>query len=184
MTTYPIHTTETAPEGARQALRGLQEVVGMVPNLAATMANCPPLINAFVAASGQFQTGSLTDAERQVLLLTNAVANRCAWAVAFHSTLAIQEGVDPADVEAIRRGQAPAAPRLEALSALARTIIDKRGHLEDADVKAFTAEGFDDVHVLEVITGTAISAMANYAGNVAQPPLDAPFRAQAWSSEY
>ncbi|HKA69726.1 MAG TPA: carboxymuconolactone decarboxylase family protein [Actinomycetes bacterium] len=184
MTTYPIHTTETAPDGARQALQGLQKAVGLVPNLAASMANCPPLINAFVAASGQFQSGSLTGSERQVLLLTNAVANRCTWAVAFHSTLAIKEGVDPADVEAIRRGRAPAAPRIAALSALTRTLIDKRGHLEDADVKAFTTDGFHDVQVLEVITGVAISAMANYAGNVAQPPLDVPFRAQAWSSEY
>jgi hypothetical protein len=31
-----------------------------------------------------------------------------------------------------------------------------------------------------VITGVAISAMANYAGNIAQPPLEAPFQPQAW----
>ena len=184
MTTYPIHTTDTAPDGAKQALRGLQEAVGMVPNLAATMANCPSLINTFVAGSGQFQGGSLTGGERQTLLLTNAVTNRCSWAVAFHSTLALKEGVEPADVEAIRNGRAPAAPRLAALWALTRELIDKRGHLGDGDLKAFTAAGFDDVHVLEVITGAALSAMANYTGNVAGPPLDEPFRAQAWSGEY
>ena len=182
MTTYPIHTTETAPGGARQALRGLQEVVGMVPNLAATMANCPPLINAFVAASGQFQTGSLTGADRQVLLLTNAVTNRCAWAVAFHTTLAIREGVDPADVEAIRHGQAPAAPRLAALSALTRTIIDKRGHLEQADLEAFGRAGFGPAQVLEVMAGVAVSVMANYAGNITNPQLEEPFKAQVWAA--
>lgn len=184
MTTYPIHTIDTAPDRARQALQGLQEAVGLVPNLAATMANCPPLINAFVATSGQFQSGSLTGGERQVLLLTNAVANRCRWAVAFHSTLALDVGVDPADVDAIRRGQAPAAGRLAALAGLTRALIDQRGHLSDGDLKAFTTAGFDEAQVFEVITGAAISAMANYAGNVAQPPLDEPFRAQAWSSEY
>jgi hypothetical protein len=31
-----------------------------------------------------------------------------------------------------------------------------------------------------VITGVAISAMANYAGNIARPPPDPPFQAQAW----
>jgi hypothetical protein len=28
----------------------------------------------------------------------------------------------------------------------------------------------------------AISAMANYAGNIAHPPLDQPFQAHAWES--
>jgi len=184
MTTYPIHTADTAPAGARQALQGLQQALGRVPSLAATMANSPTLINAFVAASGHFQGGSFTGGERQVLLLSNAVANRCAWAVAFHSTLAVTEGVATADVEAIRRRRAPDDPRLAALSVLTQALIDKRGHLEDTDVKAFKAAGFGADHVLEVITGVAISTMANYAGNLAQPPLDEAFLDQRWDSGY
>jgi uncharacterized peroxidase-related enzyme len=180
MHTYPIHTVDSAPEGAKQALERLQQVFGLVPNLAATMANVPALVNSFVAAFGQFGGGSFTGGERQVLLLTNAVTNSCSWAVAFHSTMALNEGVDPADVEAIRQRQLPADPRLAALSALTRQLIQQRGHLDDSDVKAFIAAGFDDVQVFEVITGLAISTMANYAGNIAQPPLEQPFQAQVW----
>jgi alkylhydroperoxidase family enzyme len=184
MSSYPIHTTETAPEGGRQALKGLEQAFGLVPNLAATMANSPPLVNAFVAAFGQFHGGTFTAGERQMLLLTNAVANKSAWAVAFHSTLALKEGVDAADVEAVRQHGTPAPLRLAALSTLTRTLIDKRGHLDDGDVKVFIAAGFDDHQVLEVITGVAISAMANYTGNVARPPVEEPFQAQAWSGGY
>jgi AhpD family alkylhydroperoxidase len=184
MTRYPIQTADTAPDGARQALAALKEAFGLVPNLAATMANSPPLVNSFVAASGQFSGGTFTGGERQVLLLSNAVANRCTWAVAFHSTQALKEGVDAADVAAVRREELPAGERLAALSRLTRTLIDKRGHLDEDDAKAFTAVGFTHVQLLEVITGVAISAMANYAGNVAQPPLDEPFRQQAWSRGY
>ena len=180
MNTYPIHTIDSAPEGSRQALAGLQQAFGLVPNLAATMANSPALVNSFVAVFGQFGGASLTGGERQVLLLSNAVANRCSWAVAVHSTLALKEGVDPADVEAVRQRQAPADPRLAALSALTRQLIEQRGHLDDSDVKAFNAAGFDDVQVFEVITGLAISTMANYAGNVARPPIEKPFQAQGW----
>jgi uncharacterized peroxidase-related enzyme len=184
MTTYPIHTVESAPEDSRQALLGLRAAFGLIPNLAATMANAPTLLNSFVAVFGQFGGGSFTGAERQVLLLSNAVANRCAWAVAFHSTAALAEGVSAADVEKIRRAEAPADGRLAALSATTRQLIDKRGHLDEGDVKTFTSAGFDDVQVLDVIAGLAISTMANYAGNLAQPPLDQPFRAQAWSDGY
>jgi len=184
MTTYPIHTVESAPEGSRQALSGLRAALGLVPNLAATMANAPSLVNSFVAAFGQFGGGGFTGAERQVLLLSNAVANRCAWAVAFHSTAALAEGVPSADVEAIRRGDVPAGERFSALSTTTRRFIDRRGHLDEDDVKTFTAAGFDDVQLLEVVTGLAISTMANYVGNLAQPPLDPPFQAQAWSGGY
>jgi alkylhydroperoxidase family enzyme len=180
MTTYPIHTVETAPEGAKQSLAALQQAFGLVPNLAATMAGSPPLLNSFVAAFGQFAGGTFTGGERQVLLLTNAVTNGAAWAVAFHSTMALKEGVDPAAVEAVRRRELPADPRLAALSALTRTLIERRGHLDDADAKSFVAAGFDERQLLEVLTGLAISTMANYTANLARPALEAPFAAQTW----
>jgi AhpD family alkylhydroperoxidase len=181
MTTYRIHTIESAPEKSKPSLEGLQQAFGLVPNLAATMADSPVLINSFVAAFGNLHGGSLTGAQRQAILLTNAVTNACAWAVAFHSTLALKEGISADDVRAIRARRLPADARYAPVSALARALNEKRGHLDDADVKAFLAAGFSQDQVFEVIAGVAISVMANYAGNVANPPLEAPFQPQAWS---
>ena len=70
MNSYPIHTVETAPEGSKPALAGLKQALGLIPNLAATMANSPPLVNSFFSAFGQFAAGTFTGAERQILLLT------------------------------------------------------------------------------------------------------------------
>ena len=122
----------------------------------------------------------MTPAERQVLLLSNAVANDCAWAVAFHSFEALEDGVAANEVEAVRRRELPADPRLAALSALTRALIEGRGRLDEADVEAFTSTGFDGGQVLEVITGVAISTMTNYAGNVARPPLEVAILPHAW----
>ena len=182
MNTYPIHTVDSAPEGSRQSLQGLQQAFGLIPNLAATMANVPSLVNSFVAAFGQFAGGTFTGGERQILLLTNAVTNSSRWAVAFHSKMAVKEGVDLKDIEAVRRGDPPPDARLAALSTLTRTLIEKRGHLDEADAKAFTAAGFTVNQLLEVITGLALSTMANYTGNIADPPLEAPFQAHAWTA--
>jgi AhpD family alkylhydroperoxidase len=181
MNSYPIHTVESAPDKSRPALQGLKQAVGLIPNLAATMAESPPLINSFVQAFGNLHGGSFSGAERQVLLLTNAVANRCAWAVAFHSTLALREGAGADDVRAIREGRLPADARLAALSSLARSLGDKRGHVDERELAAFAAAGFAPDQVLEVIAALAISVMANYAGNVTRPPLEAAFEAQAWN---
>jgi uncharacterized peroxidase-related enzyme len=182
MTDYPIHTVDTAPEDTRQPLTVLRQAFGFVPNVAAVMASSPALLNSFFSAFGHFRGGgTFTPAERQVLLLSNAVANDCAWAVAFHSLEALADGVTPAAVDAIRLRELPTDPRFAALSTLTRALIEKRGHLDETDAKAFTAAGFDDDQLLEVITGVAISTMTNYAGNVAQPPLEEALLPHTWA---
>jgi alkylhydroperoxidase family enzyme len=181
MTNFPLHTVDTAPDGAKQSLEGLRQAMGLVPNLAATMANSPPLLNSFVAAFGQFHGRSFTPSERQVLLLTNAVTNNSTWAVAFHSTLALKEGVSPEDVAAVRDGLPPAEPRLAALSTMTRRLIETRGHADAVDLSTFFDAGFGPDDLLELITGVAISAMANYTGNIANPPVETPFQAQTWN---
>jgi hypothetical protein len=59
-TTYTLHTPEPAPEMAADALRTLQSTVGLIPNLAATMAESPALLNGFlVCASSMRRPASL-----------------------------------------------------------------------------------------------------------------------------
>jgi alkylhydroperoxidase family enzyme len=185
MTNYRIHTADTAPEGATQPLKVLEEAFGFVPAAAGLMANSPALLNTIFSAFGHFRGGgTFGPDERQVLLLSNALANGSEWAVAFHTLEALADGVEPAVVEALRRGERPADPRMAALSALTRAFIGKRGHLDEADVAAFTAAGFGEEQVFEVITGVAISAMTNYTANVARPPLEPAVRPHAWTAGY
>ena len=180
MSSYPVHTLESAPEKAKPALQGLKQALGIIPNLAATMASSPTLVNGFVAAFGNFHAGSFSAKERQTLLLTNAVANRSEWAVAFHSTFALKEGVTAADVEAIRQDRLPSDARLAALVELDRALIERRGAVNEAELASFGAAGFSSQQALEVIAGLAVSVMANYAANITHPPLEAAFRAQAF----
>lgn len=183
MDSFPIHTIESAPERSKEALQSLQAAFSMVPNIAGVMATSPELINSLVGVFRQVHGGSFTESQIQTLLLTNAVTNACCWAVAFHTSLALKEGLDPADVTAIREGRAPKNPEHAALSALARTLIEKRGGLDDRDIDQFTGAGcgFGKDLVLEVIAVVAASTITNYTGNVAKPALDGPFQAYAWS---
>jgi AhpD family alkylhydroperoxidase len=126
--------------------------------------------------------GSFTEAQIQTILLTNAVTNACSWAVAFHTALALKEGLDPADVNAIREDRVPNDRQHAALSTLARTLIEKRGRLDDRDIDVFTGAGFKKDLVLEVIAIVAASTITNYTGSVAKPPLDAPFQPYMWNN--
>ena len=183
MQTFPLHTVESAPEKSKPSLRTLQDVFGMIPNIAGAMATSPVLIGSLVGLFQKVHGGSFSEAEIQVLLLTNAVTNSCDWAVAFHTALALKSGVEPADVQAIRNREAPQSPKSSALSTLARALIEKRGRLEDLDVSRFLQAGFDKAHLLEVITVVAASTITNYTGNVTRPPVESDFEPYAWSAK-
>jgi AhpD family alkylhydroperoxidase len=171
---------ESAPEPSKPAMQRLQTAFGMIPNVAGAMATSPVLINSLVGLFGNVHGGSFAEPQVQTVLLTDAVVNACTWAVAFHTALALKEGIDPADVQAIREGRLPKDSKLAALSALARTMIEKRGRLTDQDLDQFIAAGFGKDNALEVIAIVAASTITNYTGSITKPPLEAPFEAHAW----
>jgi uncharacterized peroxidase-related enzyme len=181
MTTYNVYTIESAPEAAKPALQKLKDKVGLIPNLAGAMSESPTLIEAFVALREIYQNGSFSPIEREVISLSNAVANRCGWCVAAHSTFAHKANTPPEVVEALRTGQPPVEPRLKALSEFARKMTITRGQLNEAELKGFLAAGYSKAQALEVIVGVAVSVLANYANHLADAPLDEFLQPQAWS---
>jgi hypothetical protein len=102
MPTFQIYTIASAPEKAKPALEQLQQAFGFLPNLAASIANSPKLVTALVGVFQQVHNSSLTEPEIQIVLLTDAVANSSAYSVAFHTALAVQQGVNPEVTDAIR----------------------------------------------------------------------------------
>jgi AhpD family alkylhydroperoxidase len=180
MSSHPVHSIESAPAQSKPVLQRLQQAFGLIPNIAAAMAASPVLINGFIGLFERVHASSLTEPQIQTLLLTNAVANACEWAVAFHTALALQQGVHPADVDAIRHGGLPSDVGLASLSTLARTLIEKRGRLAESDQRRFLEAGFSSEQILEVIAVVAASTITNYTGSVTQPPLEAPFEEFVW----
>jgi AhpD family alkylhydroperoxidase len=180
MPQFEVQSIASAPEGSKAPLESLQQAFGMLPNVAGVIANSPVLAGIFVPLFAGVHGGTFSEAEIQTLLLTNAVTNRCAWAVAFHSYLALEAGLASADVDAIRERRAPRDPRRAALSAYARNLIETRGHVGDAAVAALVAAGFKAEQALEALAVSAASTITNYTLNIAQPPLEPMFQPHAW----
>jgi len=182
MERFPVHTLDSAPAAAKSALGDVQARFGMIPNLAGAMATSPVLIKSFIGIFDKVHGGSFTEPQIQTVLLTDAVTNASTWAVALHTALGLQAGLDPADVEAMRAGRSPSDKKLAALSTLARTLIEKRGRLDGQDVERFLAAGFGKDLLLEVINIVAASTITNYTGSVTNPPLEAALQEHAWKS--
>jgi alkylhydroperoxidase family enzyme len=181
MEKFSIYTIDSAPEASKSALREVQKRFGAIPNLAGAMALSPVLTKAFVPIFDQVHGGSFTEQQVQAVLLTDAVTNASTWAVALHTALGLKAGLSPGDVEAIRSGRSPSDKKIAALSTLARTLIEKRGRLDDQDMGRFLEAGFSKELVLEVITIVAASTITNYTGSVTKPPLEDWIQVHAWN---
>jgi len=181
MSQFPIHTLDSAPASSRASLVGLQQAVGMIPNLAAGMAESPALLSAFLTTRDIYSKSTFTGAEIQVLSIVAAVENDCGWCVAFHSLMARKEGLADDIVGALRDARTPDDPRYGPLADFARAMVRGRGAVSRAELDRFVAAGYTRESALDVVVGMAFSLMANYAGHLVNPPLDAAFQPYAWS---
>lgn len=180
MTAFPVHTIETAPEESRATLRHVHATLGMIPNLAAAMAESPTLLRAFFTVRDIYAQGSMSPVDIQVLSLTNAFENGCRWCMAFHSAGALKAGLSKEELTRLRAGQSPTDDRLRALSDFARSMIRNRGNVTAGELGDFHAAGFTRSQALEVVLGAGFSVMANFAGHLAHAPLGLPFEPHAW----
>ena len=178
---YQVHTVDSAPEGSKPSLQKLRSAIGMIPNLAAAMAESPELLKGFLSIREIFYGGTFTPGEIQVLALTNAFENGCSYCMALHSTLALKEGVGSATVQALRAGKAPEDTRLRALSGLSRRLVRDRGQVRDEDLRAFEAAGYSRAQSLEVILGVVVSILPNFAHHLTGCPIDDAFKPHLWN---
>lgn len=183
MPDYRIHTIETAPEAAKPWLEQLVKSIGMIPNLAGTMAESPGLLRGFLSIRDIFYRGTFTAVEIQVLALTNAFENRCRYCMAFHSDLALKSGVSAETVAALRAGHSPIEPRLEALSNFSRRMVRDRGNVRREDLAPFHAAGYTKAQALEVVLGVAVSILPNFAHHITDCPVDEAFAGHSWADE-
>jgi alkylhydroperoxidase family enzyme len=181
MHNFTLHTIESAPEKSKPTLQALEQKFGFLPNVMATMAGNPVLLNGFAGSFGSFHGGSLDECEKQVLLLTNAVTIKCPWTVAAHSTFALEDGMKASDVKAIREGRLPDDPKYAALSGMTRALIEKRGNVADEEFERFTSAGYSALQIFEVITSIGVSTMAATTTNMAGTPVEERFKAQTWT---
>ncbi|MCC7428693.1 MAG: carboxymuconolactone decarboxylase family protein [Alphaproteobacteria bacterium] len=179
--TYPVHTIDSAPDGAANILAAAKKGMGFVPNLYAVMAEAPALLKAYTTLSKIFDETSLTPTERQIVLLTTSYANDCEYCIAAHSVISQMQKVPDDVVQAIRAGRPISDTKLDALRRFTGAVVTSRGWPSDADTDAFLNAGYERRHVLEVVLGIGMKTLSNYANHIAETPLDQAFASAAWS---
>jgi uncharacterized peroxidase-related enzyme len=184
MTILTVHTKDSAPAASRPILERIGKAFGFVPNLYAVFAESPAALQGALAISEAFSKTSLSPAEQQLVALATSEANDCEFCMAAHSALAKHAaGVAPAIVAAVRNRKPLSDPKLDALVTFTRRIVEQRGFIAAADVAAFIGAGYTKAQLIEVLFGVGMKTFNNYADHIAQTPLNAEFKAEAWQAK-
>ncbi len=174
---------ETATGNAQEILGAVEGKYGFVPNLLATFAHSPAVLEAYTGLQGALDKTRLTPVEQQAVLIAISVENGCEYCVPAHSTVAGMVGVEAGILAELRAGAKVSDPKLDALVTFVRAVVRAQGRVSQDTVDAFFAAGYDKTHVLEVITGVALKTISNYTNHIFDVDLDAAFSANAWSED-
>lgn len=181
MTTFPVHTLDSAPEASKNLLEQTQKNFGFIPNLIAVMATSPAITEAYLTVADIFAKSSLSPTEQQIVLLTVSHYHECCYCMAAHTAIAGMQNVEQDVVQAIRNGNAITDNKLEALRQFTWLVIENRGGLSDEGVQAFIDAGYDQTHMLDVLVGVAQKTLSNFTNHLAKTPLDDAFSEVAWA---
>ena len=172
-------TVESAPQQSRPILQNVNKAFGFIPNLMATFANNPTVLEGYLALDAVFERGSFTRVERQLILLAASVENKCEYCTAAHSTIA--KGflhATPEIVSAIRSSAPVVDKKTDALVNLTREIGRERGFVKQETIEAFLSAGYRKEQVMELLLGVALKTISNYLDHISPTPLDKAFEAE------
>ena len=168
---YPVPELKDLPDDIRERILAVQEKAGFVPNVFLALAHRPAEFRAFFAyhdALMEKETGSLTKAEREMIVTTTSARNGCLYCVVAHGALVRIYAKQPllADQIAVNHLKADITPRQKAMLDFAVKVCLESERVDDEDFAALRAHGFDDEDVWDIAAITAFFGLSNRVANV------------------
>lgn len=172
MLEFTLHTQESAPENAKELLRGVQEKFNFLPLLFRHIAEAPVALEALLTMLTLISKTSLTPAQQQVASLAASVENECENCIAGHCVLG-----QMAEASAQTLAALPARADIDdvkdrALTLFTQSVVKNRGRQPKADLEAFLAAGFSMQQAFEVILIVAYKTLTNYTNHLTDSPAD------------
>ncbi|MEG9481861.1 carboxymuconolactone decarboxylase family protein [Mannheimia indoligenes] len=174
MSKFQIHTIESAPEAAQEALKAVQQANGFIPNLIGVLANAPTALETYRTVGGINGRNSLTAEEREVVQITAAVVNGCGFCVAGHTKIALKLLKMPEEVvNALRAtSRIDSDDKLDTLARFTLAVMLQKAKLTEAQLNEFFAVGYNQQNAIDVILGVSLATLCNYVNNIAETPIN------------
>ena len=179
MATLKVRSIDSAPGASKQSLEEVKRRFGRIPNLYDTLANSRALLNGYMALNHQFERSSLSAKERELIFLSASAANQCPYCMAGYSAGLRRMHTNVDTIRERLENDTVEDPKIDALEALVKEVVNNRGHVSEPVRVAFIKAGYKESVILEVLVGVGMTTMANYLDNIFPMPID-----KNYSDEY
>ncbi|MEK1871613.1 MAG: carboxymuconolactone decarboxylase family protein [Rhizobium altiplani] len=164
---------EQVPAESKPTLDMFTKSIGFTPNMMAAFAQSTIAFNAWATLLGSLSK-VLDVKTRDSIGLAVSEVNGCNYCLTVHSFTAEHMAKLPAsDIILARKGHAN-DPKRDAAVQFARNVIETRGHVSDAHLKAVRDAGYTDANAIEIVALVAMYTLTNFFNNVFDPEKDFP----------
>jgi uncharacterized peroxidase-related enzyme len=168
---FPVPELKNLPDDIREMILAVQEKAGFVPNVFLTLAHRPAEFRAFFAYHDALMlkdTGSLTKADREMIVTATSAKNNCLYCVVAHGALLriYAKNALVADQVAVNHLKADITPRQRAMLDFALKVCLDSQHVDDDDFAVLQRHGFDNEDIWDIAAITAFFGLSNRMANV------------------
>jgi uncharacterized peroxidase-related enzyme len=165
---------EASPAASQLLLQAVKKQLGVVPNLFRLVGSSPAALEGYLGLNGALAKGALEAPTRERIALAVAQINGCDYCLSAHSYLGKNLAkLSDAEIAANRDGGST-DPKADAAVRFAVKLVNARGHVSDADIKAVKDAGYGDAQVIEIVLHVALNTLTNYVNEVAKTEIDFP----------
>ena len=167
---YPYPDLQDLPEDIRAKILEVQDKAGFVPNVFLALARRPAEWRAFFAYHDALmlpetvgRDSNLTKGDREMIVTTTSAANNCLYCVVAHGAILRIYEKKPlvADQVAVNYRKADITARQRAMLDFAMKVCLHSDTVEDADLAALHAHGFNDEDIWDIAAITAFFGLSN-----------------------
>lgn len=173
MSRLPLIDRTTATGRQRELLDQVHGAFHTVPNMFRAVANSPAALASMWGSFGALGGGTLPATLTEQVAVAIADRNGCDYCLSAHTALGRKAGV-AADVLAEAQAGRSDDARTQAALRFALDVVERRGAIDAADVRALREAGFGDEAIVELLAHVALNLFTNYVNVAFQVPVDFP----------
>ncbi|MFI9576432.1 carboxymuconolactone decarboxylase family protein [Microbispora rosea] len=173
MSRLNVPSSDDVPDGVKGILDNVGAQFGFVPNMFATLASNPTVLDVVMTLQGALSR--VLDAKtRHTIALAVSQANGCDYCLAVHTYVSSELGGMSSDDIHLARAGSSIDPKRAAVARFAQRLVDSRGQVSDADLAGVRGAGYTDPQILAIVTVAVQVMLTNFINNVNQTDIDIP----------
>jgi uncharacterized peroxidase-related enzyme len=181
---WPLPELAELPDDIKARITEVNDKAGFIPNVFVSLARRPAEFRAFFDYHDALmlkEEGSLSKADREMIVVATSAANNCQYCVIAHGALLRIYSKNPllADQVATNYRKADITARESVMLNYAVKVALQADQLEESDKQTLREVGFDDEDIWDIASISAFFGMSNRLANAFDMRPNAEFYAMA-----